>query len=348
VIEKCSFTDVSPWGRHFDVRPNDDPERYSYGNPEDGTAGIYISGSRNVLRDSRVARGWGALVTVRGRENTVENNVIEEANWQCREFAVNVVVNGSGHRILRNTLRTSTAMLLVMIDIDRKPTVAPLISSNHCSDYGRIMLDGGTAAIYFNGNNDAEGGEISHNFITDNRTRNQRVSCGIYLDDGAHNFRVHHNVVHGGGVNRSGLFTHRGSRQIAVFNNTFWGQRQGGWVSAVWKGSRDATTMFYRNNISGGGGFVTDGVDAPVTQDHNLSNAPAAEFNHAAERDFTLAPTSSAIDAGIPIEGSLPVQDGKPDLGAYERGVHWKAGADWDGTPRHTPAGRTRTPPIER
>lgn len=329
LIADCTLTDVSPWGRFFDRRPHGDPEHYTYGNPEDGTAGIYIAGSRNTIRRCRVSRGWGALITVRGSENTVENNIVEEANWQCREFAVNIVVNGSNHRIARNTVRGSTAMLIVMIDIDRVPTVAPVISRNDCRDYGRIMLDGGTAAIYFNGNDDMGGGEISHNFIADNRTVNQRVSCGIYLDDGANNVRVHHNVVDGGGLNRCGLFTHRGNKRMAVFHNTFWGHRDGGWVSAVWEGTRDSSTMVYRNNLSGGKGFVAKGVPGLITLDHNRNDVPASEFADVLALDFTLAPGSASIDAGAPAEDMAGVRDGKPDVGAFERGAPWSAGVDW-------------------
>jgi len=32
---------------------------------------------------------------------------------------VNIVVNGANHRIINNTVRKSTAMLIVMIDVDR-------------------------------------------------------------------------------------------------------------------------------------------------------------------------------------------------------------------------------------
>ncbi len=329
VIDGCEFTYVSPWGRFFDMHSGGDPEHYSYGCPEDGTSGITISGSGNAIRNCRVARGWGALITVRGKRNTVENNLVEEANWQCREFAVNIIVNGQRHRILRNTVRKSTAMLIVMIDIDRVPTTTPLIKLNDCRDYGYIMLDGGTAAIYQNGNNDLAGAEVSYNFITDNRTTNQRVSSGIYFDDGAYDFRVHHNVILGGGRTRCGLFTHRGNREMLVYNNTFWGQRQGGWISAVWKGQRDSETMIYRNNLSSGQGFVAHGVKGTITQDHNREDVPEDEFVDVKGLDFQIRSASSpSVNAGVLIEGGMKVFDGKPDLGAYERGVHWKAGAD--------------------
>ena len=329
VIDRCEFTDVSPWGRHFDRRPNGDPERYTYGNPQDGTAGIYLNGTGNAIRHCRVARGWGALVTVRGTGNAVEDNVIEDANWQCREFAVNVVVNGEGHRVVGNTLRTSTAMLVALIDVDRLPTTATLVRGNDCRDYGHVMLDGGTAAIYHNGNDDLGGAEFSHNLIADNRTDNQRVSCGIYLDDGSCNVRVHHNVFLGGGRTRCGLFTHRGDQRMLVHNNTFWGQTQGAWVSAVWEGRRDAATMAYRNNLSGGPGFVAQGVAGDVTRDHNRTHVPATEFVDAADGDLRLRPTARrSIDRGAQVVGAEPVADGEPDLGAYELGADRPSGVE--------------------
>ncbi len=335
VLESCELEYVSPWGGFYDDRrAKGDPEHYSYGNPEDGTSGITIGGSGNAVRGCRVSKGWGALITVRGRANTVENNVIEDAGWQCREFAVNLVVNGADHRILRNTLRQSTAMLIVMIDIDRVPTTAPVIRLNDCRDYGYVMLDGGTAAIYQNGNNDLQGADISYNFIADNRTANQRVSCGIYLDDGAANFRVHHNVIVGNGLTRSGLFTHRGDARMLVAHNTFWRQKEAGWISAVWEGRRDTASMIFRNNLSGGTGFAVNGIRDPITQDHNREHAPADDFEDAAALDFRLRnPRSPAVDGGAAIPGITEAPDGKPDLGAYERGLRWKAGSDLPARP---------------
>ena len=116
---------------------------------------------------------------------------------------------------------------------------------------------------------------------------------------------------------------------MLVYNNTFWGQRQGGWVSAVWEGQRDSTTMIYRNNLSSGRGFVAQGVQGFITQDHNRENVPAAEFVDVKGLDFRIkSPSSSSVNSGVVIEGSGEVVDGKPDLGAYEHGVHWKAGAN--------------------
>ncbi len=133
------------------------------------------------------------------------------------------------------------------------------------------------------------GAEISHNYIADNRATNQRVSCGIYLDDGSSNVRVHDNIIVGSVETRCGLFTHKGNKQIDVFNNTFWGQKEAGWLSAVWDGSRDAKTMIYRNNLASGNGFVTTGVGDSITETGNQDNVSACMFIDTTKGDFRLS-----------------------------------------------------------
>ena len=206
-IDRCVFRYVSPWGREFYTYGRGrqaDQSHYNYGDHKDGTSGIHISGSGNTIRNCYVAHGWGALISLRGKNNTAENNFVEEANWQCRQDAVCITVSGAHHKVLRNTLRKSNSMLICLRDIGREPLIAPRINYNDCRDYGYVMLDGGTAAIYCNANDDLRGGEFAHNFIAGNRATNHRVSCGIYLDDGAQNAIVHHNVIHGGGRMTSG------------------------------------------------------------------------------------------------------------------------------------------------
>ena len=309
-LTDCDFEDVSPWGNHFDRRANGDPERYSYGNPEDGTAGVYVDGTGNAIRDCRLSGGWGALVTLRGEGNVLERSVLEDANRQEREFAVNVVVNGANQRVVDNRLRGSTAMLVALIDIDRLPTTAPTISRNDCRDYGRRLLDGGTAAIYYNGNDDLGGGEFSYNLIADNRTADHRVSCGIYLDDGAFNARVHHNVIVGDGRTRCGLLTHLGTRQVSVFNNTFWGQREAAWLSLLrpGEGDRDAATLIYRSNLSGGAAYAQSGGAGTITRGRNREHVPATAFVDVAALDFRLKDAAAS------------------DLGAHDGDAPWRPG----------------------
>lgn len=333
VIDGCVFQYVSPWGKeYYSYRRGGSPDltHYNYGDVKDGTSGIHISGSGNTIRNCYVAYGWGALISLRGESNTAENNYVEEANWQCRQDAVCITVCGANQKVLGNTLRKSNSMLLSLRDIARQSLIAPVIKFNDCRDYGYVMLDGGTAAIYYNANSDMKGGEFAYNVISGNHTEHDRVSCGIYLDDGARNATIHHNVIHGGGHCRSGIFTHRGAKEIYVYHNSCWGYTESAWLSSVWEGERDAATMIYRNNHSGGSGYGQRGVPTRVTEDHNRESVPESELVKVEAMDFRIRkPDSASIDSGAVIDGINEGHSGRaPDLGAYEfNRDDWKAGS---------------------
>lgn len=333
-LDDCVFRYVSPWGKeYYSYRRggrSPDLAHYNYGDTRDGTSGIHISGSGNTIKNSYVAHGWGALISLRGSNNTAENNYVEEANWQFRQDAVCITVCGANQKVLRNTLRKSNSMLISMRDIARQSLIAPEIQYNDCRDYGYVLLDGGTAAIYYNANSDMKGGKFAYNVISGNHTKNHRVSTGIYLDDGARNAILHHNVIDGGGHCRSGIFTHRGEKDIQVYHNSVWGYTQSAWLSSVWKGKRDTATMIFRNNHSGGRGYSQRGVKTGVTEDHNRENVPASELVNVEKMNFRIQDAGSAsIDAGAVIEGiNDGYVNGAPDLGAHEfQGTDWKAGA---------------------
>lgn len=334
VVDRCRFRYVSPWGKHYYslgvTGGQSDVNHYTVGGPIDGTAGLYFKGDHNILKNSVVMYGWGSLVTLLGGNSTLANNHIEGANWITRQHTANITVSGSNQKILNNTLRDSTGKMIAFIIYDDVPVKGIMIRGNDCRRYGFSMFDGGTACFYTNGEDDLGGAEISYNVIAENMTRNDRVSCGIYLDDGAHNASVHHNVIHGGGHCRSGIFTHKGLKQIAVCHNSVWGVTEGAWLSAVREGKMETATMIYRNNLAGGVGYAQRGDSGPITQDHNRQRVPANEFADVPHMDFRIRQADSAsVDAGMLISG---INDGfvgeAPDLGAFEfGGENWKAGA---------------------
>ena len=214
VVDGCTFKFVSPWGKHYymlgTTGGQSDTNHYTVGGPIDGTSGLYIKGDNNTLKNSVVMYGWGALVTLLGSNSTVANNHIESANWITRQHTANITVSGANQRILNNTLRRCTGKMIAFILYDDVPVKGIVIRGNDCRQYAYSMFDGGTACFYTNGNSDLGAAEISYNVIAENMTLKDRVSCGIYLDDGAHNATIHHNVIHGGGHCRSGIFTHKG------------------------------------------------------------------------------------------------------------------------------------------
>lgn len=341
VVDCCTFKYVSPWGKHYyslgATGGQSDVNHYTVGGTIDGTAGIYIKGDNNTLKDSVVMYGWGALVTLLGSNSTVANNHIENANWITHQHTANITVSGANQKILNNTLRNCTGKMIAFITYDDAPVEGITIRGNDCRKYAYAMFNGGTACFYTNGNNDLRGAEISYNLIADNMTLNDRVSCGIYLDDGAHDATIHHNVIHGSGHCRSGIFTHKGREKIWVYHNSVWAVTGPAWLSAVWEGARDSTTMVYCNNHSGSPGYGQNGVPGTITQDHNRERVPASELVDVDNLDFRIRRAGSAsIDGGQSIPRINDDYAGNgPDLGAFEfDGLDWKVGAtvkpnDW-------------------
>jgi hypothetical protein len=364
MIDGCTFRYVSPWGNHYyslgpvGGEPSGD---YQVGGMVDGTSGIHINGNNNTIKNCYIAKGWGALVTLLGKNSTVENCYLESANWLGRIHTSPLVVAGTNQKVLNNTLRRSGGEMLAFMMYDDMPISAAKIIGNDCRRYGALMLDSGTSAIYTNGNSDLGGSEIAYNFIAENLTAHKRIASGIYLDDHAHNAIIHHNVVdgrdhRGGGPCVAGLFTHKGSKDLRVFNNTFWNSKAG-WLSSVWDKKIDPSmsprapaSMIYRNNHSSGPGVVLKGLQEPgVTADHNREDVPDSELVDVARYDFRIAnATSPSIDAGATIEGITegPVSS-EPDLGAYELGKEaWTAGWTLTQPPFPDETGESTDTPI--
>jgi hypothetical protein len=229
-ISNCSFRHVSPWGSHRYALKNVGGEPsgdYQAGGPIDGTSGLHLDGTGNVIRDCFISQGWGCLVTLLGRDSVVENCYLQDANWLGRIHTSPLIVSGHNHTVRYNTLRRSGGEMIGFIAYNDLPVTATKIIGNDCRQYGILMADNGTAAIYTNGTFDLQGAVIAQNFIAENLATNKRIACGIYLDDRSHNATIHHNIVdgrdhRGGGKCVAGLFTHRGSMNVRVLNNTFW------------------------------------------------------------------------------------------------------------------------------
>jgi hypothetical protein len=337
-ITRCTFRYVSPWGNHryslknIGGEPSGD---YQVGGPIDGTSGIHINGNANSLRDCFISKGWGCLVTLLGRDSTIENCYLEDANWLGRIHTSPLIVAGHNQTVRFNTFRRSGGEMIGFIRYDDMHVTAVRIIGNDCRQYGLIMADSGTSAIYTNGTFDLQDALIAHNFIAENLTTHKRIACGIYLDDRSQNATIHHNIVdgrdhRGGGPCVAGLFTHRGSMNLRVFNNTFW-NCTAGWRSAVWKKEldaatkpRDPVTMVYRNNLSNGPGVVLEGQREPgVSTSHSRERISAGELIDPEKLDFRIKDGSSElIDSGTIILG---ITDGfagtAPDLGAIEHGT---------------------------
>ncbi|MCY9656807.1 RICIN domain-containing protein [Paenibacillus chondroitinus] len=150
---------------------------------EKDDTGIYVGGSNNTLRDSKLAYSSGNLIIVAGSDNKIINNLAHEANYMVT-YNANMFIKGKRHLISYNTLYNAARDLMQLEDID-----ASIIEYNDLSLNGLLGTDCG--GIYVT-KEDGEKTEIRYNRIHDLLATTDH---GIYLDQHSHNFIIHHNTV---------------------------------------------------------------------------------------------------------------------------------------------------------
>jgi hypothetical protein len=277
-------------------------------------SGLLLQGSGHTLKNSKLSVSAGNLLLLRGSQHLIENNIFEDANYQS-SYAAAIQVAGSGHRIVRNTLRRAARSA---INIDWKLTGLNAsdieIAYNDISAFGTRSTDLG--AIYVCCYTNMQNSRIHHNVIRNGYGFSQFWGTrGIYLDIASgFNATIDHNLIYeidfsADNFNAS-IGTDRG--QVRVYNNTFVGPAE------------LAQGVEARNNIIRSSATIT----ATVQSNNVLGSDPV--FVDAAARNYGLQATSPAVDAGVVIPG---ITDGfvgaAPDIGAFERGaVPWRAGAE--------------------
>jgi hypothetical protein len=170
---------------------------------------------------------------------------------------------------------------------------------------------------------------IDHNWVHDLDASSAAVTGGgtgngIYLDNGANSFTIHHNVAWN--VRQSCIEINNVSafplvsdnfplpHDNRVVNNTCpSGETYGIRYNAVGSATQSAPNNLVANNIFGTGSNV---FFPDVQQSHNLLANPA--YTDAANHDYSTAPGSTARDAGTPVSGITPPGDPAPDVGAYD------------------------------
>jgi hypothetical protein len=287
------------------------------------TTGVYLLGTRSVLRDSVIAFSAGHGVAVGGRGNRVENVTVHDVGYAGANDA-GINVRGPGHVITRTTVyNTGRSGIKIGYATDFR------ITHNLIHDVMLQTTDGG--GIYTYGT-DARGGEIAYNVIYNSRSGGFGA-VGVYLDNFSSNYVIHHNVVWNAD---HALKMNPTSRDNVIYNNTLAGVD----YSVATSKSGDMLGSVFRNNI-----FTKAAkIDPRATKQNNLNAGTDPGFVDLAGGDLRLKSTSRAIDAGIALGIATAGYAGDaPDAGAYEYGkTPWTAGADLSSpvrpAPRPTPS----------
>jgi hypothetical protein len=265
------------------------------------TTGIILNGIGNLIENSTISYSSGDGVFLGGSNNTVQNCIIHDVDYEAGDEA-GISTLGSDEQVIGNTIYNTGRSGMVI-----RFTTASLISHNVIHNVGMQMTDLG--AIYSWGS-DGQGTEISYNVIYAVHTGGLGAG-GVYLDNGCQNYVIDHNVVWNTDF---ALKLNAPSWNNLVVNNTFVGTSYGLQSS----NNVDMTGTRFFNNI-----FVNRVmIGAAATQTNNIFQGTDPKFVSTSTNNYQLQATSPAIGAGIVFS---PYTDGylgsKPDIGAYEYGV---------------------------
>ena len=285
----------------------------------------------------------GEAILLYGQDNIIEDCYFHHIDYSCGSlrYLQNSIINrGSNCTFKNNTVHTTSASSV--LDLGD----APEISYNDISITG--MLQGDGALVQIPGQSGVPNSAIHHNWLHDS------VKTGLRYDAPVANPEVagigglvHHNVLWN---LPKGMMIKGDEHQI--YNNTSFNISgvdliildEVYEVPSANGASSSNTSTILRNNLAGKiSGHRQNPQTPPGTLDHNVYSDTSSSYNSSAlltdpeNKNFT--PNSSAvelIDAGVIITGITDGYSGSaPDIGAYEVGDSWTAGATW--TPNFYP-----------
>ncbi|VGO16894.1 hypothetical protein PDESU_05486 [Pontiella desulfatans] len=237
--------------------------------------GIYMSGSGNRLLNSTIAYSVGNGVEVKGTGNIVANNFIHDCNAMSI-YASPIRAYGDRMLITHNTLKRCSRDGLYC-----KGATRSRLEYNDISEYGMNCHDLG--GIY-GGGHDFENSVFAYNHV---HSATGHIFNGIYFDNFAQNYIVHHNVIWD--INGTCIRLNTPAHYGLVYNNTCLGapaQHDINNAYGPWKGNkRTHGSMVYSNLVYRGvtlrqesngvdtGGILFDNIVYPLETPHATSAA---------------------------------------------------------------------------
>ena len=282
----------------------------------------------------------GEAIFLHGQDNIIEDCYFHHIDYSCGSlrYLQNSIINKGSNCIFKNnTVHTTSASSVLSLGD------APKISYNDISNTGMLQDDG--ALVQLPGQTSVPGSEIHHNWLHDSIKSGVRFDAPVANPELAGtNGLVHHNVF----WNLPKAMMIKGDSH-EIYNNTSFD------ISGVDftildesypdpPGGSSNTSTILRNNLAGKiSGHRQNPQTPPGTEEYNVFSATTSSYNTRAlltdpeNKNFT--PKSSAIeliDAGVFIPGITEGYSGSaPEIGAYELGDNWTAGATW--TPNFYP-----------
>jgi len=328
VMRCCEVEYPAPWSNYYHGVPavttgsgaNQGTGGSNYGGYEDGSSGVFLSGSNNVVENCWIHKSWGAGVRLEGFDNTVTGSLVENIGWMMRRHQP-IQAFGTRSQVIGNTVRNCSQSA---IDGGNR-LLGGVISSNitvtnNVIERPALVLHD-TGAFYINHQGQsANGTEFAYNVIKDNTTS---LPYGFYGDNGTDDMTVHHNLMV---IPQAWMGVRfNGSRNV-VFNNTILQPD-----NSIIHQRSGLTGQRVHNNL-GNRKIRSDGSSAVVS--NNVTNVPNSQFVNTNDGDYRIKTTySQAVDQGILIAPHVSgyTDDfigATPDLGCYEAAQPiWNAGS---------------------
>ncbi|MEY2598789.1 MAG: hypothetical protein RLZZ142_1048 [Verrucomicrobiota bacterium] len=203
VVERCEVSHPS----HFDGGG-------WYGSGKEHERGVLVSGKGNRIMDCLLERSAGAGVSVLGTGHEVLRNTVRDSSYAGTYYAP-LDVFGERHRIAFNTVEGAGRDGIHLNGSGHE------VHYNHVRNAGRVALD--CAGIYSYGTDGKGAGGspvgIAYNWVEGDK------GVGVYLDNMSQNFRVQHNVLWdnagpGAAGNFWGLHVNGPASGIECYHNT--------------------------------------------------------------------------------------------------------------------------------
>lgn len=297
-----------------------------YGNYTLGVVRGFNSGSQsiniqnavdNIIENSEVGFGSGSGIYDAGTNTQILNSYIHDFNYLGNYDAIINARNGKNTKVIGNTITRAGRDAIQAFNRNAEYAYNDVSFSNLIADdCGLLYTVGGP-----------HNSIIHHNWFHDAYSSgSKKKAAGIYLDNNAEGFTVHHNVIWN--TEWSNIQINWNGTDLNIYNNTLW---NGSAVMGAWhlEGTEFSNVNVW-NNLSNSSAWE------PQSDKQNNLTVSSSPFVDYIKGDFRLKSGSSPINAGKFITDiTTDVTDGEPDVGAYEvmgENSNWVAGITWKKT----------------
>ncbi len=272
---------------------------------------ILLNGTNNRVERCEVAWGAGSGIWIKGDGNEVIDCIIHDFNYVASYAAPITMRSGTNSKVLQNTLFNGGRDIIQSVNTNSEIAYNDLYRSNLINDdCGPFYTCCGEFYT-----------ELHHNFFHDSDSpgEDKYKATGIYLDNSAKYYEVHHNVIYN--MEWTGIQMNWDNWHYDIYNNTIWNVSE---AMGRWENGFTMIDLNVFNNLSNDETWI--GTD--ITNNLKLDDSPFVDFDN---DNFQLQSGSQAIDYGTTMSGiTIDFNGSAPDAGAFEDGSDpWMPGATW-------------------